>query len=913
MELLNNIQQNQQDANTDYNNYTVSYLESKYDTKNRKTLLVDIGLLCNSIETQFSFDIVQYWNTSLNINECFDNANKYINNQKWKEDERIQNPTGTGSGIQIQSGVSMRSCNTEHFFEKNVNYFIEQQVPENTANLINDFSQLNIPAQTVVEFFGYFCPDVSDTYTFCVSNHTSITVWINSDHALYDYTFMNADISSKTTKKTQTYLFKNELYAFRIQISNTTTEPITEKLFWIEPNNGTNIIYKNTDAHQYFISLIQNNQLYKKQILYFGVVQNKEKPELYDCFFVNPIANNYNAIQLMKMNPKILYGYATIPTQITFSGSGVSTKPEGTSTNINVPNGIKLNINNAQYGVGGNHNTIVFEKTTSIRNEYKPANSSISPNLPNTKINTQNHYEETPYTKTIAVQKSIPSFYDVSSKVKPLVNENSLSIDGNYNKQFGDPYYGRSKNLNVNYSYSQNLANVTNKNLYISTDGELLLGYTFNGIEYSTPFEMDKYPPKIKNCNYTIKLSDFGILEVLDENNKIIGNKNLFKYIKNTLITDCMPNPLWIENPFFSKQIKVSEKIPLTVNNLVSSNGLFSLGFHNNEFVLHFCKNPEKKTGDYYYTDTSNLDNNSNQIFYFYRSLIRGIDGKKFLVQKNKTDNTGVAYYVPNSLKNILSVRDYTQIDGAMPLELNNYTKLSVPDENNCKIKCLNNCNHYFYQQSANGNLCYLDNTNNSNPLYSGHSNTNSKLKQKQFKIITTCKDNHSDQILPGSYNDFKTVGIQYSSVEDDPSKTYNCGLQQTQTYNLQNKNLIQKLEGFETINQNIADLTSQQTDFKNLQNQINNKYQSTTNLLLQHTDLSGNLQNQPYRFFNSAENIIPDIFKITPTPINTTTSLNDARIQDLNITLLEQNNLYTISAISMATVLLVAIFLAKD
>jgi hypothetical protein len=903
---LNEIKQLQLDTNTDYKNTLIAYEESKYDTKNRKSLLVNIGLLCNSIETKLSFDMVKYWDIPLTKEECFDNANKYVNNQKWKEEEQIRNPIG--SGIQILSGLSRRSSHFKYFFEKNVNYFIEQQIPENQTDLINDFSQLNIPEETVVEYFGYFCPNVSGIYTFCVSRNEGmkICLWINSDNALYDYTFDNADISSKTANKTQTYLFQNELYAFRIQILNSTQQPLTENLFWVETNNGN--IIKNTEEHNFFITLTKNNQLYKKQLLYFGIVENKENTKLYDCFFINPTANNYNVIQSMKMHPKILYNYVVIPTKITFSGNGNSTKPEGTSTNINIPIGIDLNVNQAQYGVSGNHNINVFEKQTTTQNVFKPATSYITPNLPNTEINIQGHYEPTTQTKTVAVSKSVPSSFDVLNKVKPLVISNSLSIDGNYNNHFGDPYYGHSKNLNVNYSYSQNLSNITNKNLYISSTGQVLIGYTFNDIEYSIPLEMDTtYSPQI---NSKIQLSDYGILEVLDVNNKIIGKKNLFQYIKNTSITDCLPNPIWIENPHYSKQIKVGEKMPSTVHNLVSSNGLFSIGFHKGDLVLHFCKNPEKKKGDFYYTDTTNLDNNGNQIYYFYRSLIRGIDGKKFLVQKSAPD-FGLAYYVPNSLKNILSVKDYTQIDGAIPLELNNYTKITTPDENNCKTKCLDNCNHYFYQTTD--KLCYLDNTNNSNPLYS-NSNSKSKLKQKQYKINSTCRDNHSNQILYKTQDDFKTIGIQYTSVDDDPSKTYNCGLPQTQIYNTKYHSLITKVvEGFSnTMNGELQDLQTQQTQFTNLQNQINNKYQITTNLLNQHNNLSVDLQNQPFSFFNS-ENIIPDIYKKIATQINTSTSLNDARIQDLNITLLEQNNLYTISAISMATVLLITIFLAKD
>ena len=143
----------------------------------------------------------QKWNVDDTLESGFLNAQRLYNKIKFDEDTLIRSDE-----IEKRSGLALKIKEAQGFFDDNANYFSDVDY----SSLQTDFN-VKIKSLSAIELFGYFTPDVTGEWTFQIPTLYINNLWISNDHALYDFTKDNADISKvrgsgMTGKSTKLFL-----------------------------------------------------------------------------------------------------------------------------------------------------------------------------------------------------------------------------------------------------------------------------------------------------------------------------------------------------------------------------------------------------------------------------------------------------------------------------------------------------------------------------------------------------------------------------------------------------------------------------------------------------------------------------------------------------------------------------------
>jgi hypothetical protein len=936
-------------VHNNYNNSSYSYAEidTNYDIKYVPNL-VDIGPLCNDEYSYNNLSYTQMWKTPDTLKMCLQNAEKVINDAVWTDENNLRNGSYT-----VQKGLNFIQMSANNYIDGDVNFFIKNQSVSPLSNAI-----ITINAGNAVEVFGYFVPDVSGLWTFTipqasVDNKIFSKLWISNNNALYDYTNENADINNNKQLKNgngnsfSIQLTQGDCVPIRVHIvTQNVTLPNIPVLIVNKPDRTT-IIPGKSGSPPNFITITNKGKLYLKTSLYVALVSNSAN--LYSCYFLDPSSeSNLPLFYSLKLNPKLQHIKTQIPTAVTYAGKGTSSQAKGTDTTIALPTGIPLNIDSATYGSTVPYTYSVTTPYTVTSQSWVPETqpSGQSTNVYNGQQQistyTTGYTQTTQSTQYKTTQKSEAQQKDVTGIAQNAVNRNVLNIPGNqYDAKFGNPIQDNKTNPQfiANYSYSQSVTDVTDKQIYVDPkSGKLVIGYSYQGNPNSTPMPMDQdNTPKSDSYNYRIVLGKDATLQVQDANGTIISKKNLSKFVDPKYkfdLSKCVVNPKWVQNPLATNMIEMGKKMPKDVQELVSSDGRFKLLFFNGNLIFDYCATPysvvTEGVNKYNYTTVLNVENDA-QMFYLYRINSRGLHGKKFLGEfLNSTKNI---YYLPNTHNNILKNSGYSQpVTGDVypyitPNNNNvNYNVTLNSNNADCKSKCDSEvkCEHYFLTKDSTGKqTCYTDITSNANPLYfSVPSNIKSStFNKKTYKINTACGEvvNNMDMLYGIDKPDYV---VNYFPGENAQNLTYYCASKPYQEANSKIFNLI-KNETFQnyregmsieqTIKSNIeTKITPAANTYAGLQDNINDEYNKKMRLLNSYTDLSNNLASQKY-LFNSSESIIPDLYVNRPNEKTPLITLDDGLKRDTQVMLLEQNRMFTLASISAVSFLILAVFLARD
>jgi len=784
---------------------------------------IDVGSMCSDEHYINSghLDTIKYWDVEDTIDMCLLNAQKMNTNMKWEEENLIHS-----NSMVKQSGLSIIEKSSGGHMEEDVQFFKDTVA----KGYINDFN-IETKANTSIDLFGYFVPDITGTWSFSLLNTDIAQLWITNDRALYDYTTKNANINSDTvlnnnSKNFSIELKKNKYYPIRIQIGNLTSQSnINPILNVISPTRD--LISKNSSNHNYFVSLLYNGQPYMKKLLYFGLVQSdqnrKENKKLFQCVFVNQNTQNYDTIKKLKVNEPIIFRISEVPTTITYQSAKYNVSSyDNSPINIETPPGSNLQIINSRYGLTKDRlenkpipltipetdptKTIKQDYTTftykqGSNNDYKDASGQLlSSSLVDPKP-----------VKTIYQDNwvAIPSSYDTTRINQSIIKGNQLNI-GDYNNIYGDPAPGyQGKSVSIDYRYSQifnsndTTNNITNKTLYLDSIGQLVIGYDFNGTTNSSVISILNSTDKCNDiCNYVLKLKDDGDL-VIYNNQKLEIWKIKLANLPN--LSKIPENKTWLQNPKRRSILNRGEKLsPSSVPELISDNGKFKLQFENGKLVVKYSSvayNEIKYRNLLIrYTDTTILDK-GKQIYYLYRVNASGLNGKKFLSKTSKTgnNNDNTLWYLQNNSDQILkfSSYDYNKNSQKFPLLttteydniINTTTQSNIGNKYNvvnisepdCKTSCQNNvnCNHFFYMNTSTGGKCMQDTVSNSNPMFSyinpTQKLTSSYLGNKKYNVYTSCGNNEQSQpIKTNLAKEYSDYNIAYTSVNDSKN-TYYC------------------------------------------------------------------------------------------------------------------------------------------
>jgi hypothetical protein len=790
---------------------------------------IDIGSMCNDenyVNTGY-LDTTKQWDIEDNIEMCFMNSKTIWSNMKFEEEKFINS-----NSVVKQSGLSIIEKSSNGHFEDEVQFF-KDTAPSTTY--INEFNT-GIKANSSVDLFGYFVPNISGTWTFSILNTDIALFWIKDDHALYDYTINNADISSRTisndgSRKFSISLKKNEYYPIRIQLANLTSFPNTNSLLSVV-SPKQDLIVSNTPNHNYFVSLLYADKLYMKKLLYFGLVKSKSsmrtKP-LFHCFFVDSNSQNYDTIKKLKVNPARLFKTSEIPTTITYESAkyNVSSSADDMAPiNILSPEGSNLQILNSKYGLPKDR--LENRPIASSVPETDPEKTIKKENLPYLyrQLYDKNQYRDAngerlkssfvdpkPY-KTIYTDNwvSVPSSFDTTKVNQSLVNTNKLNIDGMYNNTYGDPAPGYTgKIAAIDYRYSQKFdandptKNITNKTIYLDGTGQLVIGYFYNGTTNSSVISFLSNADKCTDpnaCNYVLKLKDNGDLAIYN---------NVKAEIWNMKLTDLRrPDKIvaidsWLKNPQRRSILNRGEKLsPTDVPELISDNGKFKLKFENGKLIVRYAYLPyntiEYNKFNIKYTGNS-ISDNGRQLYYLYRVNASGLNGKKFLARTNKSGNNDYnsLWYLQNNTDKILKFSTYNYNMDKFPLllandydniistttqsNIGNKYKITNITEDDCKTSCQNNlnCEHFFYMNTSTGGKCVQDTLSNSTPMFTYNNPRkdfkSSYLGNKQYNIYTTCGYNVQSQPLNNvKFDAYTEYNMMYNNtLRNDSQSTYYC------------------------------------------------------------------------------------------------------------------------------------------
>jgi hypothetical protein len=950
---------------------------SKYPT------LIDVGCICNTEYSNFMFNADRYWDKDAMDSNVW-NSHKLLNDLEWAEQSNFHN-----GSIEARAGMVLISKPPSGYTADDVNFFADQTV--NTGNISPDFNTFTSGGNGIsMDIFGYFHPDATGPWQFILPSSNAASgiytyLWIN-DAALYDYTAKNASINSTTSQNNnQTSIVVNltagDYIPIRIQIisknySFSSTNNIPLIVTPPKDSAASNPLIKNPQTNwNYFVTFVQNNTIYYKKLMYFGLVQDKTDASKFDCFFINTTDANVKNIKNYKENQQLQYLKIEIPTPTTFSGKGTLRTQDGSTTNLKIPAGIPLIINKATYGLDYDYtyNTYksvsyqdkqwtgpnTYSKRVESTNQYKPTKDVL--------IGKQGHYDPVTRQRMDTVPVTVSQQKDVTAQVQSIVNSNGgnqLIINTkNYGSIFGnpitdanDPNINIAKNLTVQYSYSQDEANVDGKNIFVDpTTGYITIGFTYSGYEGVTLMNMDKTPscPSGKCSTYRLSLTNNGTLSVLDGNNNEIGLIDLTKYTKKIdpkfSLDKCQVNHSWINNPLTPNSIIAGDKLSIVAGNqLVSSDGRFKLSFEGGKLILSCCYIPYTVAPNgFKYSTLFNVSSTTNgQIYYLYRVSTRGLVGRKFLKESDNSTGVTTMHYLPNASNNVLKYTSfYKPVDkAAYPIHLNgslanskNYKTYNNIDNTTCANKCISDsnysCEHYFFiNNNDNTTACYTDTVADSNPTFTNTKNSSTirdaALYKKKYTITSTCgtvDDAQQISFIPSTSTNVSTYTVDYRAGQNAPNMTYYCGLDRYIRDNNAVLGTYKKdyKEGMTTANgdtnfhanapyvatnvtQKFPELNNMVQQYSQLQDQIGERYDQTLSNLKKYVDISNQLIDPQYNY-QGTDSIIPPQFVNSQNP-KPNISFQDGMQKDVEVMLLQQNTLYTLASISAATLLVMAI-----
>lgn len=975
----NTISKGFNDANTFYNNikHGLRYYEITEDSSQYATTLINVGPICNSETSNFSFNMTQYWDQDT-MDTNVQNSEKISNDLEWAENSNFHNNT-----IKNQSGMLVNTIGSTGYIQDNVAFF--NNIPnKNSANNIapniNTISNQNGDG-LACDIFGYFHPDFTGSWKFTLTKQNpndNIYFWISNDHALYDYTAYNADICNNSVSigqnqyQTSVNLTNGDYVPFRIQIFsktatsysnffNVTPPPLPSQ---VDPAIGSQYSNPNSGWNYFTVFLNSDNTVYYKNLTYFGLVQSGTK---FTCFFVQTSPDNVQSLLAYKppINPILQYMKVSIDTTVTFAGIGTQDVQDGNPMNIDLPPGVHLNINNATYGLSSDWTYNKYNKVCSPSTKFVKAATTTTqlplddPYLPSKPYTSYVGAHTTPTTvyKKTATPVTETQHTDVTSQVQSIVDANGGNQFDINDPQANflnpitnqkNPNINAAKDLTVQYSYSQKEnTNVQNKQLYVDPSTALIMiRYTFYGQETTSPLNMDIAPTCSGDCsNYQMVLTTDAKLVVKDNGGNTVGQIDFASSIiandPNFNINNLQVNQLWLHDPQAKKSFKAGQTLA-GGKKLISSDGRFKLAFSNGELVLTYCYLPYKPAPNgVNYTTTFNVGGTSStQILYLYRIATRGIIGRKFLQESDADSGKQILHYLPNNSNYILNMSQYTNPHGSQNIypvffngalaNSNNYNTATVSSQQECSNYCSNSstCEHYFFVNNTNNsNTCYYDKSADSNPLYTNTNNNTairgSNFYKKNYTINSSgCRDTQDGLglgYIPSSNPFMNAVTIDYKPSQNAPNLAYYCGLD---TYIQANnavkgayKNIIgtPNLEGFDNTTVSGQISTSNQ-NVKQFSQTQDQIDEKYDQTLTKLEDYKMNLDKVADPAYTFSGSDSIIPDKYKNSPSAVPNiTLQDGLQKDVNIMLLHQNTMNTLACITAATFLIIAIYIGRE
>jgi hypothetical protein len=413
----------------------------------------------------------------------------------------------------------------------------------------------------------------------------------------------------------------------------------------------------------------------------------------------------------------------------------------------------------------------------------------------------------------------------------------------------------------------------------------------------------------------------------------------------------------------------------MTMSELVSPKGIFMLSFQKNEddqqFYLYMKYGKNVRGGNNYSaTDTYSRTSSGQPILYLRRPLTAGFSNDVYQFTTYKDTGATEARAIPRIFKNMLGTAGFSETQNknyyphdlaldSVDIKYKTVTPVKGVDE--CRKQCLedNKCHNFYYEQrSKGGNRCMLDQAGAKTSV-STFAKTSPDIQMSVYgtKKLQTLANPYDRDV----YSQFNERALQPSGLGINTTVIFNDKMIIDDTRYLGNA-VIREFnqlkndtnasfnietnphadlpstaarEGFDTgpsdYRQELIDLNAKEQEIHGVQGEYSDAY-SATNLALNTyhgqqkdiygtkdytgTDIERDEKGALFRYkTNDTDYVIPAKFAKT-IPYNyekPVSSVEDARQEDLNELLLQQNSMYTIGTLTAATFLITAIVLARE
>lgn len=398
-------------------------------------------------------------------------------------------------------------------------------------------------------------------------------------------------------------------------------------------------------------------------------------------------------------------------------------------------------------------------------------------------------------------------------------------------------------------------------------------------------------------------------------------------------------------------------------NFLVSPNGYFMLSFQKNEtdglfyLYMRFGKSvKDSKLGRVGETDdTDKYENQGQPILYLRRPISNGLSNSVYQLTTHTTKGIVEARAIPRTFDKMFKSDTFstsTNNQSYFPDSLNTDSldvKYKVASgaqtKKECSDLCLGDitCHSFIYDKKKNGSSrCFVDNAGIRNPVVTTIKTSPdiqmSVVGKKQLRISANQYDTGIrdldnqlviDKVMPMNAeikfydpyikNDNRYVGNgvlpEYNKLKNEIVSTFR---EEDNIFGSRPSEAVK--EGFD-----LTDIENQTQKADDAQNAYKDAYEDTNAKLQSYyekqKDMYGTLDGNkdedygrlPQLKVNDSDYLIPSKFNLNDTSSVPTTSIEDARQEDLRQLLLQQNSVYTVGTLTAATFLMTAIVLARE
>jgi hypothetical protein len=559
------------------------------------------------------------------------------------------------------------------------------------------------------------------------------------------------------------------------------------------------------------------------------------------------------------------------------------------------------------------------------------------------------------------VKNKNDSFAMVAGEYTPFRIQYLGNVSLDYTKLWanGDNYvistFATSQNENNMYYYSlesSDKTNLYNCSIYKSSELEKYKTDTKQQVKIVWQKELDENTEYIfldmvgNLCAYNSTYEKIGEPIFQNKNQKTADKCKLRLYQRKiqplSIITstteiplftiediDTIQNQEWEKssNPMIAQMTNKEEQIgnkKISIQRITETNPLFSNNFRYKLCIMRNAQNKKifallASTSDKRQFYTSEPDLKMNKLFY-----VSSYPENKFLRE------------VPANLQK--RGKEYTDYPGMYPLTPGDYNETAHSETNNCKKQCDDNigCNHFYRVENATGTKCLIPKSSASPitylPKQPGSTYTSSILSTKNNVIRTGIAEkdaiydktkyiaNGYEDTVQLSYSDYKveknvlaesdTPGPNGTSyiveLKNNISSTMN-GTRPISITNINSPMNAGKIENFTVVDRSLTKLDQIDNKLKthgNDQAKVNKNRIDINNNIRSIDNTYSEMEQNPIKY-DFARPVIYDLEKEDR-------SLSAALLKDNSIYEEEQNNLYIITTLTMATLLVTAIVISR-